>query len=173
MKHGAVLLVALVAAGCMTQPAQKVNLDVRGGHSKAALHWTDSSTAHETPNVDVTIQLPSGRTFSAQNVTLHLFGQGDKVQLIAVMYPKASLDDVYRQARQVSHDWQLPTGGLDGWYQDVQNGRKSGVKDSSVELNVGTTGSPIGTGGPTPYVKILPSYDDGSPALLDFELQWA
>jgi hypothetical protein len=168
----ATLAVVLATMGCMTG-MQKIDWDLRQGHAKSAVQWTDASSAREVANVEATIKLPGERTFQGRDVTLRLFGQGDQIQVLAILFPKATLDDGYKQARDLSRQWHLNTTSLDSWYQEVQDGRKRGVRDANVRFYAAMSGQPLSSAGPTPSANVLDSYDEQKPFLLDFELQWA
>jgi hypothetical protein len=176
-RHAHVLRLAGLAAVLATTACmigmQKISWDLRQGHAKSAVQWTDASSAHEVANVDATIRLPGERTFQGREVTLRLFGQGDQIQVLAILFPKTTLDDGYRQAMDLSREWHLNTTSLDSWYHDVQDGRKRGVRDPDVKFYAAMSGPPLSPAGPTPSANVLDSYDDQKPFLLDFELQWA
>ncbi|HEY7202624.1 MAG TPA: hypothetical protein VIC57_20550 [Candidatus Dormibacteraeota bacterium] len=168
------MLAALVAAaGCMMgQAPHKVSWDLRHGHPKSAVQWASRSDAYQVANVDATILLPGDRTFKGSDVTVRMFGQGDQVQVLGILFPKTTLDDGYRQAKELSREWHLNTSALDSWYQGVQDGRKRGVKDANVRYDAAMSGPALSADGPTPSANVLQSYNDEKPFLLDFELQW-
>jgi len=166
-------LLLVAAVGCvMGQAPTRVAWDLRHGHTKQAVQWSGPTSAREVANADATILLPGDRTFEGQGVTIRMFSSGDQLQVLAIQYPKTTLDDGYRQARQLSQRWRLQTGDLDRWYQDVQAGRKQGVKDSKVRFDASMSGQPLGPDGPTPVANVLDSFDDAKPFLLDLEFQW-
>jgi len=169
----AIAAALLATVGCMMgQTSQKVSWDLRHGHPKTAVHWASRSDAYEVAHVDATILLPGDRKFTGRDVTVRMFGQGDQVQVLGILFPKTTLDDGYRQARDLSRDWHLNTSSLDSWYQEVQDGRKRGVKDADVRFYAAMSGPALSAAGPTPSANVLDSYDDEKPFLLDFELQW-
>ncbi len=170
----ATLLLALAMMGCTMQSSTKtVHWDLRQGHAKSAVDWpAGADDVYDVDRADVTIDLPGGRQFEAKGVGLRLFSDGDQVQVIAVTYPKTTLDDGYRQAQALSRQWQLRTDDLERWRQEVVAGRARGVKDADERAFVVMAGSPLASGGPTPYAKTLDSHDAQRPFLLDFELQW-
>ena len=167
-------LLALAIMGCVMQSNPKtVHWDLRHGHARSAVGWpSDADDVYEVDRADVTLDLPGGRRFQAQGVMLRLFSAGDQVQVIAVTYPKTTLDDGYRQARSLSQQWQLRTDDLERWRQEVVAGRARGVKDADERAFVVMAGSPLAPGGPTPYAKTLDSLDAQRPFLLDLEFQW-
>src|SRR5690242_17129641 len=102
-RFGAILL-ALLTMGC-TMQSNPTNLhwDLRQGHAKGAVGWpAGDGDVYEVDRANVTIDLPGGHRFEARGVGLRLFSAGDQVQVIAVTYPKTTLDDGYRQARGIS-----------------------------------------------------------------------
>jgi hypothetical protein len=170
MLAGAALLLATV--GCMMGQTTQVHWDLRHSHTKKDVQWTNAQTAQEVAHVDVTLLLPPDRSFIGQDVTVRMSAQGEQVQILSVFYVPTSLDDGYQHAKRLAHDWQLDATSLDAWYQEVQSGRKQGVRDRDAHFPVALTGKPLGPGGPTPYARIVYSFDEQNPALLDFELQW-
>jgi hypothetical protein len=168
---GAALLL-LATVGCMMGQTTQVRWDLRNSHTKTDVDWTNSQSAREVTNVDLTILLPGGRTFNGTHVTARMSSDGDQVQVLSVFYPPTTLDDGYRRAKQLAHDWQLDASSLDTWYQDVQAERKQGTRDRDAPFPVSLTGKPLSSGGPTPYARIVYSFDEQKPALLAFELQW-
>ncbi len=167
---GATLLLAMV--GCMMGQTTQVRWDLSHGHTKKDVHWTDAQSAHEVADVDLTVQLPGGRTFTGKDVTVRMASAGEQVQLLAVFFPAASLDDAYRHAKELARDWGLSSGSLDAWYQDVLAARRQGTRDRDARFPVAMSGKPLAPEGPTPYAKIVNSFDQEKPGLLDFELQW-
>ncbi len=174
MGRVATALLVLVTMGCMMPSSPKtVHWDLRQGHARSAVGWpADAGDVLDVDGADVTIDLPGGRTFEARGVGLHLLSQGDQVLLIAVRYPKTTLDDGYRQARSLAQHWQLRTDQLVRWHQQVIAGRARGVRDADEPFYVVMAGSPLAPGGPTPYAKTLDSFDDQRPLVLDLEFQW-
>jgi hypothetical protein len=168
------VLLALVTVGCMTQTSRTtVHWDLRQGHAKSAVGWpAGADDVYDIDNADVTLDLPGGHTFRARGVQLHLFGAGDQILILAVTYPKTTLDDGYQQALDVSRQWLLRTDDLEQWRREVLAGRARGVKDSNERAFVVMAGSPLAAGGPTPYAKTLDSFDQKRPFLLDLEFQW-
>ncbi|HSR25304.1 MAG TPA: hypothetical protein VLW53_17245 [Candidatus Eisenbacteria bacterium] len=168
------VLLALAMMGCVMQPNPKtVHWDLRQGHAKTAVGWpAEADDVYEVDRADLTLDLPGGRRFQARGVSLRLFAAGDQVQVVAVMYPKTTLDDGYRQARSLSQEWQLRTDDLERWRQEVVAGRARGVRDADERAFVVMAGSLLAPGGPTPYAKTLDSQDAERPFLLDLEFQW-
>ena len=162
----------LAMVGCMMGQTTQVRWDLRNSHTKKDVQWTNSLSAHEVTRVDLTVQLPGDRTFTGKDVTVRMSSLGEQVQTMGIYYPAATLDDAYKQAKQLAQDWQLNTSSLETWYQGVQAGRQQGVKDRSVQFPVALSGKSLGPQGPTPYARIYYSFDTEKPGLLDFELQW-
>jgi hypothetical protein len=157
----------------MESSSKTVRWDLRQGRARSAVGWpAGAGDVYEIERADASIELPGGRTFEGRGVRLRLFGDGDQVQVISVMYPKTTLDDGYRLAMSVSHQWQLRMDGLEQWHQQVVAGRARGVKDSDEPSYVVMAGSPLAPGGPTPCAKTLDSLDAQLPFLLDLEFQW-
>jgi hypothetical protein len=174
MVRAAACLLGLVMMGCMMQSNPKtLHWDLRQGHARSAVGWpADAGDVYDVQGADVTIDLPAGRRFEAHGVDVHLLGVGDQISILAVKYPKTTLDDGYKQAKGVSEQWQLRTDALERWRQTVLSGRSRGVKDADEPAFVVMAGTPIAPGGPTPYAKTLDSFDAQRPFVLDFELQW-
>lgn len=168
------VLLALAMMGCTMQSNPRtLHWDLRQGHAKTTVGWPPGAAdVYEVDRANVTLDLPGDRRFEAQGVALRLFSDGDQVQIIAVMYPKTTLDDGYRQAKSVSQQWGLRTEELERWHQEVVSGRARGVKDRDERSFVVMAGSPLASGGPTPYAKTLDSMDAERPFLLDLEFQW-
>jgi hypothetical protein len=168
------VLLPLLAVGCMMQSSSNtLHWDLRQGHAKSAVGWpAGADDVYDIDRADVTLDLPGGHTFRARGVQLHLFGAGDQILILAVIYPKTTLDDGYRLALDVSRQWRLRTDDLEQWRHDVVAGRAHGVRDSNERAYVVMAGSPLAPGGPTPYAKTLDSFDEQRPFLLDFEFQW-
>jgi hypothetical protein len=166
-------LLLLAAVGCMMGQTTQVRWDLRHSHTKKDVEWTNSLSAREVADVDLTLLLPGGRTFNGQQVTARMSSDGDQVQVLSVFYPPATLDEGYQHARELAREWRLNASSLDAWYQDVQAGRKQGRRDRDAPFPVSLTGQPLGPDGPTPYARIVYSFDQQRAALLDFELQWA
>ncbi len=171
MLGGAALLL-LATVGCMMGQTTQVRWDLQHSHTKQDVQWTNSLSAHEVANVDLTLLLPGGHTFTGRQVTVRMSSDGDQVQVLSVFYSPATLDDAYQHARQLAREWQLNASSLETWYQEVQAGRQQGVKDRDAPFPVALTGRPLSPSGPRPYSKIVYSFDQQKPALLDFELQW-
>lgn len=166
-------LLLLATVGCMIGQRTQVRWDLRHSHTKKDVQWTDSLDAREVARVDLTVQLPGGHTFDGKDVTVRMASDGPQVTLVAIFFQPANLDDAYRHAKQLAHDWQLNASALDAWYRDVQAGRKQGVKDRDVRFPVALSGPALGPDGPTLYSRIVYSFDESKAGLLDFELQWA
>lgn len=167
---GAALLLATV--GCMMGQTTQVRWDLQHSHTKQDVHWTNSLSAHEVTDVDLTLLLPGGHTFNGRHVTVRMSSDGDQVQILSVFYSPATLDEGYQHAKQLARDWQFNASSLDSWYQQVQAGRQQGKRDRDAPFPVALTGRPLSSSGPTPYARIVYSFDEQHPALLDFELQW-
>lgn len=165
-------LLLLATVGCMMGQKTQVRWDLRHSHAKKDVQWTNSLSAHEVSRVDLSVQLPGGRTFDGKDVTVRMSSDGDQVTLMAIFFQPATLDDAYQHAKQLAHDWQLNANALDAWYRDVQAGRKQGVKDRDVRFPVALSGPSLGPDGPTLYARIVYSFDESRAGLLDFELQW-
>lgn len=165
-------LLLLVMVGCMMGQTTQVRWDLRQSHTKKDVQWTDALTAREVANVDLTVQLPGGRTFSGRDVTVDMSSVGEQIDVMAIFFQPATLDDAYTHARQLARDWQLNASSLDAWYQDVQAARKQGAKDRNAQFPVSLSGRPLVAGGPTPYARIVYSFDQAKPGRLGFELQW-
>jgi hypothetical protein len=168
-------IVALLLAtmGCtMGQTTNRVSWDLSHGHARSAVGWQGGGPGYAVPDADATILLPGRRTLRAQGVDLNLTAQGDQVEIVAVMYPKTTVDSGVAQARRIAKDWNLRTDLLESWYQEVLAGRQRGRKDSDESFNVGMAGAPLAPGGPTLYARVIHSFDPELPFRLDLELQW-
>ena len=165
-------LLLLATVGCMMGQSTQVRWDLQHSHTKKDVHWTDSLTATEVAHVDLTLLLPGGYTFNGKNVTVRMKSDGDQVEILSIFYSPASLDDGYKRAKQLAHDWQLGISPLDSWFHDVQVARKQGKRDRDASFPIAVAGKPLSPDGPTPYARILYSFDQQMPALVNFELQW-
>jgi hypothetical protein len=169
---GCTALLLLMTVGCTMGQTTQVRWDLRQGHTKKDLDWTNSLSAREVAGVDLTLLLPGGHTFIGKQVTVRMSSEGNQVQLLSVFYAPTTIDDGVRHARELAREWRLDTSSLESWYQGVQAARKQGMRDRDATFPVGLSGQPLSAGGPTPYVRIGYSFDQSRPALLDFELQW-
>jgi hypothetical protein len=167
-------LLLFATMGCVMQSSTKsVRWDLSESHAKTAVGWPSGDDAvYEIERADASIRLPGDHTVEGRGVKLRLFSDGDQVQILAIMYPKTSLDDGYRQARDLASQWHLRTDDLEAWHREVIDGRARGVKDANERFYAVMAGSPLAAGGPTPYAKLLDSFDDQKPVVLDFEFQW-
>jgi hypothetical protein len=170
MLAGGALLLAMV--GCMMGQTTQVRWDLRHSHTKKDVQWTDSVSATEVSSADLTILLPGDHTFVGKNVKARMMAEGDQVQILSIFYAPETLDDGYKRARQLAQDWGLGISPLDSWYQEVQAARKQGKRDRDAPLPIAVGGKPLSPDGPTPYARILYSFDQQKPALVNFELQW-
>jgi hypothetical protein len=174
MRQLAAVLLAFATMGCMMQSTTRtVHWDLSESHAKTAFGWpSGAGDVYEIDQADATVRLPGDRTFEGSGVKLKVLAEGDQAQILAVMYPKTTLDDGYRQAQDLAKRWGLKTDGLETWHQQVIAGRARGVKDRDEPFYTTMAGSPLAPGGPTPFVQLLDSFDDQRPLVLDLEFQW-
>lgn len=167
-------ILLLTTVGCVMGPQQTttVDWDLTQGHARSAVHWPGDRLVYEVANADATIRLPAGHTFRGRGVKLRVYREGDLIQVLQVLYPQTTIDDGYAKARALAGDWQLRTDQVDAWYREVQAGRQRGVKDTNQRFPVIMAGQPLAAGGPTPFGKVLDSFDVDRPFQLDLEFQW-
>lgn len=172
---GAIGILLLVTMGCamgQQQQRTKVEWDLSKTHAKSAVGWPSGRSVYDAGVVDATIHLPGGRTFKGTGVHVRVWPDGDQVQILQVLYPQTTIDDGYKKAKALAGDWHLRTDEVDSWYQEVQAGRRRGVKDTSERFSVMMAGQPLAPDGPIPFGKVLDSFDQERPFLLDLEFQW-
>lgn len=169
---GALLLAIMGCAMNGQQPATKVDWDLTQSHAKAAIHWPDDSNAYEVRNADATIRLPGGRTYRGQGVHIIVAATGGQIDILDIELLRTTIDDGYPRARALARQWNLRTDLIESWYKDVQAGRARGVKDQNERFPVYMAGDPLAPGGPIPFGKVLFSFDDAQPFLLDLQFQW-
>ena len=163
-----VLSAACTSGSTMT----KVSWDLRSAHDRAAVGWQGSSPGFSVPDADATILLPGERTFRAQGVSLDLTARGAQVTILAIMYPPSTIDAGYALAKRVAVEWGLRTDLLENWHQEVLANRQAGKRDSDESFNVGMAGPSLAPSGPTPFARVLQSFDPERPFRLDLEFQW-
>jgi hypothetical protein len=157
--------------GQQQQPA-RVAWDLSQIHSRSAVAWPAGRSVYDVGTADATIQLPGGRTFRGSGVRIKLWPDGDQIQVLQILYPQTTIDDGYRRAKALAAEWHLRTDEIDSWYQEVQAGRRRGVKDVNERFSVLMAGQPLAPDGPIPYGKLLDSFDLERPLQLDLEFQW-
>ena len=163
---------ALLVTACGGSVPQ-VTWNLRDSHTKADVGWKDSLDATSlTQTVDLTILLPGDRSLSVHAVREDLQASGDQLTSVAVLYPPASNDDGYQQAKSVAGQWGLSTAALEEWHQEILRARQQGQPESQVPYFRELVGSPLAAGGPTPVATIIQSSDDSKPFQLRLEFQW-
>jgi hypothetical protein len=171
------LFLLLVTTGCAVgPPPQQLRWDLRQSHTKEDVHWQSDLELWSIDHVDVTILLPGTQTFVGQgiNVILSACRDQDQVwQVLIYLYPARTIDDAYRQAKQLAQMWHMDTADLEAWYQGVLAGRRHGIKDRDEPFNTGGMGGPpLAPGGPAPSGAIVYSFDEQRPALILFRFEW-
>jgi hypothetical protein len=169
---GILLLMTMGCAMGQQPQATRVAWDLTRTHARSAVGWPAGRSVYDVGTVDATIQLPGGRTFRGSGVRIRVWPDGDQIQILQVLYPQATIDDGYRRAKALAAEWHLRTDQVDSWYQEVQNGRRQGVKDVNERFSVLMAGQPLAPGGPIPSAGMLDSFDLEQPLLVDLEFQW-
>jgi hypothetical protein len=127
-------------------------------------------------HVNVRILLPGEQTFVGQGINVILSACRDRDlvwQALLYLYPARTIDDAYRQGKELAQEWRMDTSSLDSWYQEVLAGRRAGVKDRDVVFNGGMGGPPVAPGGPAPSASIIYSFDPQRPAFILFRFEWS
>jgi hypothetical protein len=169
---GIVLLLIMGCAMGQQQQQAKIVWNLTGTHAKSAIGWPAGRSVLDVGTTDATIQLPGGRTFRGSGVKIHVWPDGDQIQVLQILYPQTTIDDGYRRAKALAREWKLRTDEVDSWYREVQAGRQRGVKDTNERFSVLMAGQPLAPGDPIPVGKVLDSFDVDQPFLLDLEFQW-
>jgi hypothetical protein len=163
---------ALLVTACGGS-APQVTWNLRDSHTKADVGWKDSLDATSlSQTVDVTILLPGDHSATIMAVREDFQASGDQLTAVAVLYPPATNDEGYKQAKSVAGQWGLSTAALDEWHQEILQARQHGQPESQVPYFREMVGVPLADGGPIPVATIIQSSDDGKPFQLRLEFQW-
>jgi hypothetical protein len=173
-----VLLVTTRGGVFIGQPAQPPRLwDLRQSRTKENVRWQSAAEVWSIDHVDVMILLPGRQTFVGPGINAILAACRDPEQLWQVAlywYPARTLDEVYRQAKQLTQEWRMDTAEVEAWYQGVQVGRRARIKDSNEAFSAaGMGGKPLAPGGPAPSAAMLSSFDEARPAFILFRFAWS
>lgn len=164
------ILILLAMTSCGSPP--KVTWNLRHSHTKADVGWKDDTTStHWTKRMDLTILLPGNRTFHGQPTAVSLEAKGDVLQLVSINYPNMTINDGVRQAKELAREWDIPTGPIQSWYEQVRKYGQTGVSGPHDPYPFEVGGPPLSSAssGPTPGLAFVYSFDQSRPLLIMLE----
>lgn len=163
----------VLAAGCGTSGAgqERVDWDLRHGHTAAQVHWHGGSSFELDDGVQVRLRLPDDKVFDERVDRFGADRDGTQVRDVLLYYPASSVPQAHSRADRLGRRWEIDMRNIDAWYERERANPHHG-DDIPTASTGGQDSTPIGARGPIPTLETLYSFDDARPVVVKLEFFW-